>query len=44
MLTFTYNLNNFQGANQRKFPGMFPGRFRGGGGGFRDGNGGFPVN
>jgi hypothetical protein len=46
MLTFTYNLNNFQGANQRRGPGgMFPGRFRGGGGGgFRDGHGGFPVN
>lgn len=46
MLTFTYNLNNFQGANQRRGPGgMFPGRFRGGGGGgFRDGHGGFPIN
>jgi hypothetical protein len=33
MLTFTYNLNNFAGANQRRMPGMFPGRFRGGGGG-----------
>lgn len=48
MLTFTYNLNNFQGSQQgRRGPGgMFPGRFRGGGGGggFRDGNGGFPVN
>ena len=43
MLTFTYNLNNFAGANQRRMPGMFPGRFRGGGG-FRDGNGGFPIN
>ena len=48
MLTFTYNLNNFQGAQQgRRFPGMFPGRFRGGGGGgggIRDGGGGFPIN
>lgn len=35
MLTFTYNLNNFAGANQRRMPGMFPGRFRDGGG-FRD--------
>jgi len=35
MLTFTYNLNNFAGANQKRMPGMFPGggRFRGGGGG-----------
>ncbi|HLZ88001.1 MAG TPA: outer membrane beta-barrel protein, partial [Puia sp.] len=45
MLTFTYNLNNFAGANQRRMPGMFPGRFRGGGGGgFRDGGGNFPIN
>ena len=44
MLTFTYNLNNFPGSNQRR-PGVFPGggRFRGGppggggGGGFRGG-------
>jgi len=45
MLTFTYNLNNFAGANQRRMPGMFPGggRFRGGGG-FRDGGGNFPIN
>jgi hypothetical protein len=43
MLTFTYNLNNFAGANQRGMPGMFPGRFRGGGG-FRDGGGNFPIN
>jgi hypothetical protein len=47
LLTFTYNLNNFPGSQQRR-PGMFPpgGRFRGpgGGGGFRDGNGGFPIN
>jgi len=44
MLTFTYNLNNFAGKNQRKMPGVFPGRFRngggGGGGGFRGGGGG----
>jgi len=39
MLTFTYNLNNFAGSNQRRMPGMFPGRFRGGGGG--RGGGGF---
>ena len=49
MLTFTYNLNNFAGANQRRMPGMFPGRFRGGGGGgggFRGGGGGglYPLN
>ncbi|HEY4109213.1 outer membrane beta-barrel protein [Puia sp.] len=47
MLTFTYNLNNFAGSNQRRMPGMFPGRFRGGGGGgFRGGGGGgtFPIN
>ena len=47
MLTFTYNLNNFAGANQRRMPGVFPGggRFRGGGGGgFRDGGGNFPIN
>ena len=41
MLTFTWNLNNFAGANQRRMPGFFPGRggFRGGGGGggFRGG-------
>lgn len=39
MLTFTYNLNNFAGTNQRRMPGMFQGRFRdgGGGGGFRGG-------
>ena len=42
MLTFTYNLGSFAGANQRRMPGMFPGRFMrgGGGGGFRDGGGG----
>jgi hypothetical protein len=43
MLTFTYNLNNFAGANQRRMPGMFPGRPREGGG-FRDGGGNFPIN
>jgi hypothetical protein len=42
MLTFTYNLNNFAGSQQRKMPGFFPGggRFRGGdggGGGMRGG-------
>jgi hypothetical protein len=41
MLTFTYNLNNFAGSNQRRMPGMFPGRFRGGGGGGGRGGGGF---
>jgi hypothetical protein len=30
MLIFTYNLNNFKGANQRRMPGVFPGRNRGG--------------
>ncbi|MDO6434430.1 TonB-dependent receptor [Flavitalea sp. BT771] len=38
MLTFTYNLNNFAGSNQRRMPGFFPGRR--GGGGFHDGGGG----
>ncbi|HEX9514393.1 MAG TPA: outer membrane beta-barrel protein [Puia sp.] len=38
MLTFTYNLNNFAGSQQKRMPGMFPGRFRGGGG---DRGGGF---
>ena len=34
MLTFTYNLNNFNGPRQRRGPGVFPGgRMRGGGGG-----------
>jgi hypothetical protein len=33
MLTFTYNLNNFAGKGQKRMPGVFPGRFRGGGGG-----------
>ncbi|HEV9036655.1 MAG TPA: TonB-dependent receptor [Puia sp.] len=40
MLTFTWNLGNFAGSNQRRMPGFFPGRggFRGGGGGgFRGG-------
>jgi len=42
MLTFTYNLNNFAGSNQRRMPGFFRGPrggggFRGGGGGFRGG-------
>lgn len=42
MLTFTYNLNNFAGKNQRRMPGVFPGRFRSGGapgGGMRGGGG-----
>jgi len=48
MLTFTYNLNNFPGAGQRR-PGTFPGgggRFRGGGGPPGGGGGGgvFPIN
>jgi uncharacterized membrane protein YgcG len=43
MLTFTWNLNNFAGSQQRRMPGMFPGMFRGGGG--RPGGGGnFPIN
>ncbi len=39
MLTFTYNLNNFAGSNQRRMPGMFN-NFRryGGGGGERKGD------
>ena len=44
MLTFTYNLNNFAGRGQKRMPGVFPGRFRGGngggGGGGRAGGGG----
>jgi hypothetical protein len=40
LLSFTYNLNNFQGSNQRKMPGVFPGRFRNGGGGLRKNSGG----
>ncbi len=39
MLTFTWNLNNFAGSNQRRMPGFFPGRRPGGGGG--GGRGGF---
>ena len=39
MLTFTYNLNNFAGKNQRRMPGVFPGKFRDGGGGSRGGAG-----
>jgi len=42
MLTFTYNLNNFKGANQRRMPGVFPGRYRGGGGGGRRSGGSSP--
>jgi hypothetical protein len=42
MLTFTYNLGNFAGANQRRMPGMFPRMFRGGGGGGGFRGGGFP--
>ena len=34
MLTFTYNLNNFAGAQQRRMPGMFD-NFRRNGGGMR---------
>jgi hypothetical protein len=42
MLTFTWNLNNFAGANQRRMPGMLPGMFRGRGpGGGPPGGGGF---
>ncbi len=42
MLTFTWNLNNFAGSQQRRMPGMFPGMFRGGGrgGGFGPGGSG----
>jgi hypothetical protein len=40
MLTFTYNLNNFAGRDQRRMPGFFRG-MRGGGGGFRGGGGRF---
>ncbi len=42
MLTFTYNLNNFQGQQRRGPGGMFPGggRFRGGGGSGGPGGGG----
>jgi hypothetical protein len=45
LLTFTWNLNNFAGANQRRMPGMFPGMFRGGRGpGGGGGGGNFPIN
>jgi Outer membrane protein beta-barrel family/Carboxypeptidase regulatory-like domain len=40
MLTFTYNLNNFAGSRQRRMPGVFPGRFRGGNGEGGGGGGG----
>lgn len=40
MLTFTWNLNNFAGRNQRRMPGVFPRRFRGGDGGEGRGSGG----
>jgi Outer membrane protein beta-barrel family/Carboxypeptidase regulatory-like domain len=45
MLTFTYNLNNFAGARQRRMPGVFPRgpRGEGGGGGFGGRRGG-PVD
>jgi hypothetical protein len=33
MLTFTWNLNNFAGSNQRRMPGMFNNRRGGEGGG-----------
>jgi hypothetical protein len=33
MLTFTWNLNNFAGSNQRRMPGMFNNRRGGDGGG-----------
>jgi Outer membrane protein beta-barrel family/Carboxypeptidase regulatory-like domain len=39
MLTFTYNLNNFAGAQQKRMPGMFPR----GGGGMRGNRGGNPI-
>lgn len=42
MLTFTWNLNNFAGAQQRRMPGMFN-NFRGGGG-MRGGGGRFERN
>lgn len=40
MLTFTYNLNNFAGRDQRRMPGFFRG-MRGGGGFHGGGGGGF---
>ncbi len=39
MLTFTYNLNNFPGQQQKKMPGMFNDRFRPGNGGRGEGSG-----
>jgi Outer membrane protein beta-barrel family/Carboxypeptidase regulatory-like domain len=45
MLTFTYNLNNFAGARQRRMPGVFPRGPRGdGGGGGGGGRRGGPVD
>ena len=47
MLTFTYNLNNFNGPRQRRMPGVFPGgrmRGGGGGGGFGGGRRGGPAD
>jgi hypothetical protein len=38
MLTFTWNLNNFAGSNQRRMPGMFNNFRRGGDGGGRKGD------
>jgi uncharacterized membrane protein YgcG len=40
MLTFTYNLNNFQNPRKKGMPGIFPGRNRGGGGNGGGGGGG----
>ncbi len=40
MLTFTYNLNNFAGARQRRMPGVFPRGPRGEGGNGGGGGGG----
>jgi hypothetical protein len=40
MLTFTYNLNNFAGARNRRMPGVFPRGLRGEGGGGAGGGGG----
>ena len=39
MLTFTYNLNNFAGSQQKRMPGMFPRGGGGGGGGMRGNRG-----
>jgi hypothetical protein len=45
MLTFTYNLNNFAGARQRRMPGVFPRGPRGeGGNGGGGGRRGGPVD